>query len=203
MWAIFCTLIPCTVVQNFAMCVRMETEEFFECKILVVCHVGLYQNSRSSFQGPLLMHFWTNIKVWKPNVHHCAKFHENQPNGFGDITILFIFKTVAIQHLGFPKFHIFSSLSCWEGLCAHHSNFIKIGQTVAKRRPSTLLDFKQWIFAFNALTLLVGRQEGHLACKKLSVGVLAWLSVWGKVQICIRPSWCQCHSLSLAPVNPD
>ena len=26
--------------------------------------------------------------------------------------------------------------------------------------------------------LLVGQQEGHLACKKLSGGVLAWLSVW-------------------------
>jgi len=31
------------------------------------------------------------------------------------------------------------------------------------------------------LTLLVGRQEGHPACKKLSGGVLAWLSVWSKV----------------------
>jgi len=30
------------------------------------------------------------------------------------------------------------------------------------------------------LTLLVGRQEGHPACKKLSGGVLAWLSVWSK-----------------------
>jgi len=30
--------------------------------------------------------------------------------------------------------------------------------------------------AFSALTLLVGRQEGHQACKKLSGGVLAWLS---------------------------
>jgi len=29
--------------------------------------------------------------------------------------------------------------------------------------------------------LLVGRQEGHPACKKLSVGVLAWLSVWSAV----------------------
>jgi len=28
--------------------------------------------------------------------------------------------------------------------------------------------------AFSALTLLVGRQEGHPACKKLSGGVLAW-----------------------------
>ena len=32
--------------------------------------------------------------------------------------------------------------------------------------------------AFSALTLLVGRQEGHPACEKLSGGVLAWLSVW-------------------------
>jgi len=29
---------------------------------------------------------------------------------------------------------------------------------------------------FSALTLLVRWQEGHLACKKLSGGVLAWLS---------------------------
>jgi len=42
--------------------------------------------------------------------------------------------------------------------------------------------------AFSALTLLVGRQEGHLACKKLSGGVLAWLSVWSEVQTCIWPS---------------
>ena len=55
--------------------------------------------------------------------------------------------------------------------------------------------------AFSALTLLVGRQEGHPACKKLSVGVLAWLSVWSKVQTCIWPSWCHCHSLSLASVK--
>jgi len=41
---------------------------------------------------------------------------------------------------------------------------------------------------FSALTLLVGRQEGHLACKKLSGGVLAWLSVWSEVQTCIWPS---------------
>ena len=55
--------------------------------------------------------------------------------------------------------------------------------------------------AFSALTLLVGRQEGHPACKKLSGGVLAWLSVWSEVQTCIWPSWCHCHSLSLAPVK--
>jgi len=35
---------------------------------------------------------------------------------------------------------------------------------------------------------VVGRQEGHPACKKLSGGVLAWLSVWSEVQTCIQPS---------------
>ena len=43
-------------------------------------------------------------------------------------------------------------------------------------------------WAFSALTLLVGRQEGHLACKKLSGEVLAWLSVCSEVQTCIWPS---------------
>jgi len=54
--------------------------------------------------------------------------------------------------------------------------------------------------AFSALTLLVGWQEGHLACKKLSGGMLAWLCVWVKMHICICPSWCHCHSVSFAPL---
>ena len=61
-------------------------------------------------------------------------------------------------------------------------------------------DFVNW-FAFIALTPLVGWQEGHTACKKLSGGVLAWLSVWSDVHTCIQPSWCHCHSLSLASVK--
>ena len=44
------------------------------------------------------------------------------------------------------------------------------------------------VYAFSALMLLVGQQEGHPACKKLSSGVLAWLSVWSEVQTCIWPS---------------
>jgi len=55
--------------------------------------------------------------------------------------------------------------------------------------------------AFSALTLLVGRQEGHPASKKLSGGVLTWLSVWCEVQTCMWPSGFHCHSLSLAPVK--
>jgi len=39
-----------------------------------------------------------------------------------------------------------------------------------------------------ALMLLVGQQEGHPACKKLSGGVLALCSVWDEVRICIWPS---------------
>jgi len=40
------------------------------------------------------------------------------------------------------------------------------------------MDRKKGYFrdAFSALTLLVEQQEGHLACKKLSGGMLAWLS---------------------------
>ena len=45
-----------------------------------------------------------------------------------------------------------------------------------------------YLRAFSALTVLVGRQEGHPACEKLSGEVLAWLSVWSEVHICIWPS---------------
>jgi len=50
------------------------------------------------------------------------------------------------------------------------------------------VQFFSFFCAFSALTLLVGRQEGHPACKKLSGGVLAWLSLWGKMQTCIWTS---------------
>jgi len=59
----------------------------------------------------------------------------------------------------------------------------------------------QTVKPFSASTLLVGRQEGVPACKKLSGGVLAWLSLWSDVQTCIWPSWCHCQSLSLASVK--
>ena len=41
--------------------------------------------------------------------------------------------------------------------------------------------YKYYTGTFSALTLLVGWQEGHPACKKLSGGVLARLSVWSDV----------------------
>ena len=47
----------------------------------------------------------------------------------------------------------------------------------------------------------LGSRKGIRPVKKLSGGVLAWLSVCSEMQTCIRPSWCHCHSLSLAPVK--
>jgi len=44
-------------------------------------------------------------------------------------------------------------------------------QVVLEKRP-----YNGCCCAFSTLMLLVGRQEGHLACK--SGGVLAWLSVY-------------------------
>jgi len=52
------------------------------------------------------------------------------------------------------------------------------------------------VTGFSALTLLVGHQKEHADGKKLSDEVLAWLSVWSKVQmICIWSSWCHCHPI--------
>ena len=69
---------------------------------------------------------------------------------------------------------------CWKEF---YSNFI---QTIL---PSVL--WRCWL----------GGRKGIRPVKKLSGGVLAWLSVWCEVQTCIWPSWCHCHSLSLASVK--
>jgi len=39
--------------------------------------------------------------------------------------------------------------------------------------------------AFIALTLLVGRQEGHLICKKLSDEVLVWCAFSALMGVCV------------------
>ena len=45
----------------------------------------------------------------------------------------------------------------------------------------------------------LGSRKGIRPAKNRVVG--CWLSVWSKVQTCICPSWCHCHSLSLASVK--
>jgi len=68
--------------------------------------------------------------------------------------------------------------------------------------PKGLNELSQFLLAFlMCFDAVVGRQEGHLACKKLSGRVLAWLYVWSEMQTCIWPRWCHCHSLSLASVK--
>ena len=67
---------------------------------------------------------------------------------------------------------------------------------------STLQNLLQILLLyFSALTLLVGQKEGQLACKKLSGVVPVWFSVLSEVQACIWPSWCHCHSLSVASLQ--
>jgi len=45
--------------------------------------------------------------------------------------------------------------------------------------------------AFSAVMLLVGRQEGHMACNKLS-----YVS-GSRCRFCIWPRWCHCHSIQI------
>ena len=47
----------------------------------------------------------------------------------------------------------------------------------------------------------LGGRKGIRPVKNWVPEVLAWLSVWSEVQTCIWPSWCHCHSLSLASVK--
>jgi len=84
-------------------------------------------------------------------------------------------------------------------LCIHLCMHAGILAAVFSDRLAVKFSFRWYnVYAFSALTLFVWQQEGHPACKKLSDGVLAWLSAWSEFQTCILPSWGHCHSLSLA-----
>jgi len=77
-----------------------------------------------------------------------------------------------------------------------------------QQRYDLLLNYFDQLFncpivtAFSALTLLFERQKEHLACKKLSDEVLAWLSVWSEVQmICNGPADTTATPSSLASLK--
>jgi len=56
--------------------------------------------------------------------------------------------------------------------------------------------------AFSALTLLVGWQEGHLACKKLSGGVLVWFLSGARCRLAYGPAYAiATHCLLLVSIN--
>ena len=77
---------------------------------------------------------------------------------------------------------------------------------IALEKPGILREFFFCYFVattslqcFDAVFL--GGRKGIWPVKKLSGGVLVWLSVWSAVQTCIWSSWCHCHSLSVVPVK--
>jgi len=73
---------------------------------------------------------------------------------------------------------------------SHHHHHWQLGGSNSSRSSSVNYGIYRHICAFfKSLTLLVGHQEEHLACKKFSDEVLAWLSVQCKEQmICVWSS---------------
>jgi len=121
---------------------------------------------------------------------------------------LFFRTTLVTWQLKSKKFWIL--IKRWQGgrgswtIYANHSHFsLDNHATISSLFSRPIQKYIHYLlsdpaeYAFSALTLLVGRQEEHPACKKLSSGVLAWLPVWSEMLACIWPSWFHCHSLSL------
>ena len=57
--------------------------------------------------------------------------------------------------------------------------------------------------AFSALMLLVGRQEGHPACKKLSGEVLVWYLSGARCRLAYGPAEATATHCLLLQLNPD
>jgi len=69
MWAVF-VLWNCSLMCKISLrAYAWRDNSFFEFKILVIYHNGLYQKQFSS--TPWFQILWTAIKVWRPNVCHC------------------------------------------------------------------------------------------------------------------------------------
>ena len=84
----------------------------------------------------------------------------------------------AIQHISdenlrntWPKQH-YSGIDIQLSKCGNSTIFQGRMAKWSKALENTALEHDR-SFPFSALTLLVGRQEGHPACKKLGVGLLA------------------------------
>ena len=89
----------------------------------------------------------------------------------------------------------------WGADCLHMVQLMSLHP----RTASSLASFKSRLVLLLLLSVLwrcwLGGRKGIRPVKKLSGGVLVWWSVWSKVQTCMWPSWCHCHSLSLASVK--
>jgi len=85
---------------------------------------------------------------------------------YGYITILWASETTL-----FYSRELFCAVLCMTVICKHI--------------PVQAVLWRCWL----------GSRKGIRPVKKLSGEVLAWLSVWGEVQICIWPSWCPTNSV--------
>ena len=116
---------------------------------------------------PILLGTWHRIAVLRASEHSAVRFTNLEQ----DVSL----RTEVAKnwHARFLLLY-YCSCSCYYYYCHCHCCYY---YCYSHTRLTAL--FQGLPNAFSALTLLVGRQEGHPACKKLSGGVLAWLSVSG------------------------
>jgi len=101
----------------------------------------------------------TASMVWRASMHHRAKFCADRSNHYRNMAVFPFFKMAAILNLRLSKVRNFNCQYSSEGQyasqCLIWSNFLQIGQAVAKKwpffdfsrwRPSAILDFKSWKF---------------------------------------------------------
>jgi len=81
------------------------------------------------------------------------------------------------------------------------TTLLTVQRLIDFRAVCNLLHELYCVAAFSALTLLVGRQEGHPACIKTEWWGAGMVICLERDETCIWPSWCHCHSLSLASVK--
>ena len=82
-----------------------------------------------------------------------------------------------------------------------HTIYLTIGGKGGSRLSAGKINKIQYNIPSVLWRCWLGGRKGIRPVKKLSGGVLVWLSVWSKVQTCIWPRWCHCHSLSLASLK--
>ena len=76
---------------------------------------------------------------------------------------------------------------CGPGLVGTRMSILHFVEAKDDRGGGDGWSYKQTYFPFSALTLLVGRQEGHPACKKQAVGLLCGDDLTGAFARLIAP----------------
>ena len=123
-------------------------------------------------QKTVLMELWRTQPPWK-----ITYFYKNWQHALLSSLLLewvvFIFCVHDRLELINQVKLIYHFIFCWLDICT-------VCSAKKKLLPSVL--WHCWL----------GGRKGIQPVKKLSGGVLAWLSVWSEVLTCIWPSWCHC-----------